>query len=88
MEHQIIEALGYCGTLTTVATYSMRSIVPLRIASIASSVFYLIYASAMGVWPMLLTELVILPINCLRLYQALQPEPSLRLPGAAATCPS
>ena len=80
MEHQLIETLGYCGTLATVATYSMRSIVPLRIASIASSLFFIIYATLMGVWPMLLTELVILPINCLRLCQALRPEQTRRLP--------
>lgn len=76
METQLIEAIGYCGTLTTVATYSMRSIISLRIAGIASSLFFIVYASVMGVWPMLLTEFVILPINCLRLFQALKVESS------------
>ena len=73
MDTHLIEAIGYCGTLATVASYSMRSIVPLRIAGIASSVFFIAYAATMGVWPMLLTEFVILPINCLRLAEALRP---------------
>jgi CRP/FNR family transcriptional regulator, cyclic AMP receptor protein len=72
VDTNIIEAIGYCGTLATVATYSMRSIVPLRVAGIASSLFFITYAAIMGIWPMLLTEFVILPINCLRLVQVLR----------------
>ena len=72
MDSNFIEAIGYCGTLATVATYSMRSIVPLRIAGILSSIFFIAYAAIMGVWPMLLTEFVILPINCWRLYEVLR----------------
>lgn len=83
METQLIEAIGYCGTLATVATYSMRSIIPLRIASIASSLFFIVYAAVMGVWPMLLTEFVILPINCLRLIQALKEVDSAGLRAAS-----
>jgi CRP/FNR family transcriptional regulator, cyclic AMP receptor protein len=72
VDTSFIEAIGYCGTLATVATYSMRSLVALRIAGILSSLFFIAYAATMGVWPMLLTELVILPINCWRLYQVLR----------------
>jgi CRP/FNR family transcriptional regulator, cyclic AMP receptor protein len=72
VDTSLIEAIGYCGTLATVATYSMRSIVPLRVAGIASSLFFITYAAIMGVWPMLLSEFVILPINCWRLYQVLR----------------
>lgn len=70
-----IEAIGYAGTAATVATYSMRTIVPLRLAGILSSVFFITYAVISGIWPMLLTELIILPINCFRLYQHLRPAP-------------
>jgi hypothetical protein len=78
VDTNFIEAIGYCGTLATVATYSMRSIAPLRIAGIASSLFFITYGAIMGVWPMLLTEFVILPINCLRLVQVLRAEPARR----------
>ena len=70
-----IEAIGYAGTAATVATYSMRTIIPLRIAGILSSLFFITYALISGVLPMLVTELIILPINCYRLYQILRPAP-------------
>ncbi len=69
MEFQWVELVGYAGTAATIATYSMRTIVPLRIAGIVSSLFFIAYASILGIWPMLATELVILPLNCLRLFQ-------------------
>ncbi len=64
-----LELIGYCGTLATFISYSMRTIVPLRVASIPGSVFFITYAGIAGVWPMLATELVLLPLNCLRLVQ-------------------
>jgi len=67
-----IEIIGYCGTAATIATYSMKTIVPLRVAGIVSSFLFIAYASINGIWPMLATELVILPLNCLRLYQILR----------------
>lgn len=67
-----LEIVGYGGTAATILSYSMRTIVPLRIAGIASSFFFIAYAAILGVWPMLITELVILPLNTLRLYQILK----------------
>lgn len=69
-----IEMIGYFGTVATVATYSMKNIVPLRIAGIASSFCFIAYATILGIWPMLLTELIILPINCYRLVETLRAE--------------
>ena len=37
-----------------------------------SSIVFIAYAAIMGVWPMLLTEVVVLPINCWRLYEVLR----------------
>ena len=79
-----VECIGYGGTLATVATYSMRNIVPLRIAGILSSLFFICYALLVGVWPMLVTEMVIQPINCWRLYQVLRPARA----SAAAALPA
>lgn len=69
MDQFWVEAIGYGGTVFTIASYSMRTIIPLRIAGILSSVFFISYALLMHLWPMLLTELVILPLNILRLFQ-------------------
>lgn len=67
-----IELIGYGSTALTVATYAMKTIVPLRLVSIATSFFSITYALAVGVWPMLLTALLVLPLNCIRLYQMLR----------------
>lgn len=75
MDFNWVEMVGYCGTAATVATYSMRTIIPLRVAGILSSAFFISYAVITGVLPMLVTELVILPINCWRLYQVMRPVP-------------
>jgi hypothetical protein len=74
-----LEAIGYCGTLATFVSYSMRTIVPLRIASILSSIFFITYGSLSGLWPVLATELVLLPLNCIRLAQ------TLRVSGSAGS---
>jgi CRP/FNR family transcriptional regulator, cyclic AMP receptor protein len=66
-----LEAIGYCGTLATFVSYSMRTIIPLRIASIMGSIFFITYGSLSGLWPILATELVLLPLNCVRLTQDL-----------------
>jgi CRP/FNR family transcriptional regulator, cyclic AMP receptor protein len=67
-----IDVIGYGSTALTVATYAMKTIVPLRLVSIATSLFSIAYASTMGVWPMLLTSLLVLPLNLYRLYQILK----------------
>jgi CRP/FNR family transcriptional regulator, cyclic AMP receptor protein len=78
MELNWVELVGYAGTTATIATYSMRTIVPLRIAGILSSLFFIAYALLVGVSPLLMTELVLLPINCWRLCEAVRPKLSSR----------
>lgn len=71
LDHFWIEAVGYGGTACTIASYSMRTIIPLRIAGILSSIFFLWYGALIQSWPMLAMELVILPLNVIRLFQIL-----------------
>lgn len=72
MDHFWIEAIGYAGTAFTILSCAMRTIIPLRVAGILSSVFLIIYAVFLDSWPVLITELVILPLNVLRLVQILR----------------
>lgn len=67
-----IELIGYGGTVATAFAYGMRTIVPLRIAAILSSAFFVLYAILIQALPMLVTELVILPLNIFRLVQVLK----------------
>ncbi|MDW4499741.1 Crp/Fnr family transcriptional regulator [Sulfitobacter sp. D35] len=64
-----IEAVGWVASLLTIATYSMSTMLPLRILAIASSVCFVIYASVLQLWPLLAMELLLLPINLYRFWQ-------------------
>jgi CRP/FNR family transcriptional regulator, cyclic AMP receptor protein len=72
MEQWVVEAIGYGGTVFTIASYGMRTIIPLRIAGVIASVLFIIYGAAIQSWPVLITELIILPLNTIRLYQVLR----------------
>ena len=72
MEHWVVEAIGYGGTVFTIASYGMRTIIPLRIAGVIASVLFIVYGAAIQSWPVLITELIILPLNAMRLYQVLR----------------
>lgn len=71
MDHFWIEAIGYGGTAFTVASYSMRTIIPLRIAGILSSVFFIAYGLIIHSAPIVAMEFIILPLNVARLVQVL-----------------
>lgn len=71
MEHLWIDVVGYGGTAFTIASYSMRTIIPLRVAGILSSIFFIGYGLIIQSWPILITECIILPLNVIRLMQVL-----------------
>ena len=64
-----IEAIGWLASLLTVAAYSVRTMLPLRILAIASSVSFALYAFVLQLWPLLAMELLLLPINLFRFWQ-------------------
>jgi len=64
-----VAAIGWLGSILTVTTYAMNTMMPLRIFAIASSLAYLLYAYFLQLWPLLGMELALLPINCYRLWQ-------------------
>jgi hypothetical protein len=71
MDADWIELVGYAGTAFTVVAYGMRRIVPLRIAAILSSVAFLSYGLLMQSYPLVLMEIMLLPINTYRLLEIL-----------------
>lgn len=64
-----IELLGWMASALTIATYAMNTMLPLRLLAIASSVCFAIYAAVLQLWPLLVMELTLLPINLYRLWQ-------------------
>lgn len=63
------EIFGYVGALVTVGTYSMRTMIPLRILGISANVLFIVYGLVAEVYPQFALHAVLLPLNCVRLYQ-------------------
>lgn len=66
-----IEIIGWVASLATIAAYTVNTMMPLRILAIVSSLCFAVYAILIQSWPLLGMELVLLPINCFRLWQIL-----------------
>ena len=67
-----IEAIGYLGALLTFGTYSMKTMVPLRIVGLCANCVFIFYGYFAPAYPQLLLHVVLLPLNAVRLYQMLQ----------------
>jgi CRP-like cAMP-binding protein len=66
------ELLGYVGGAFNVATYSMKTMIPLRIMAIVSNCIFIVYGGIAGVYPVLILHVVLLPLNAVRLREMLR----------------
>jgi CRP/FNR family transcriptional regulator, cyclic AMP receptor protein len=64
-----VDLLGYAASAAVLATFCMRTMIPLRIAGIISNVFFIAYGYLDNLPPVLLLHLVLLPVNSLRLVE-------------------
>ncbi len=71
------DMIGYAGTGFTIMAYSMRRMLSLRVAAVLSSVALLVYAVLTGSGPIIVMELILLPINSYRLIELLRPSGNL-----------
>jgi hypothetical protein len=71
MEMDPTELLGYAAALLVLLTFSMKTMVPLRIAGIMSNLFFIAYAFFTHAHPILILHSILLPLNGLRLIQIL-----------------
>jgi hypothetical protein len=65
------ELLGYSAALLVLLTFSMKTMVPLRVAGILSNLFFIAYGFFSHANPILILHLILLPLNALRLMQIL-----------------
>lgn len=63
------EIFGYLGALLTLATFSMKTMIRLRMVGIAANVAFASYGLLAGAQPVLLLHLTLLPLNLWRLQQ-------------------
>jgi hypothetical protein len=64
-----VELLGWLAAGFTLLAFSMRTMLPLRMAAIASNVFFIFYAALGGLTPVLVLHTVLLPFNVWRLAE-------------------
>jgi hypothetical protein len=65
------EAIGWLGAVLAVTGSAMRTIIPLRCIGIGANICTLIFSSFTGNYPSLVVNLILLPLNGMRLYQML-----------------
>lgn len=68
----MIEILGFAASAAVLATFMMRSMVPLRLVAIASNVLFALYGYLDQITPVLVLHLTLLPINVVRLARQLR----------------
>lgn len=66
-----METFGYLGALLTLTTFSMKTMLHLRMVGIVSNLAFVTYGAMGDVYPVLLLHLTLLPLNAWRLRQLL-----------------
>jgi len=66
------ELSGYLAAALVFLTFYMRTMIPLRVIGLGSNCAFILYGSLGGLYPVLILHLILLPLNCWRLYQMLQ----------------
>ncbi|MDE2167211.1 MAG: cyclic nucleotide-binding domain-containing protein [Alphaproteobacteria bacterium] len=73
--------IGYVAGVVTLATYSMKTMIPLRVFGIAAEILALAYSYLIVDYPSLVLHGILVPLNVVRLYQMLQLVKSVRKAG-------
>jgi CRP/FNR family cyclic AMP-dependent transcriptional regulator len=66
-----VEAIGWLGASLAIAGCAMKTIIPLRCIGIGANICSLIVSAYLGNIPGVVANLILLPINSVRLYQML-----------------
>jgi CRP/FNR family transcriptional regulator, cyclic AMP receptor protein len=64
-----IELSGYLASALVFLTFSMKTMIPLRVIGILSNVAFMTYGFGGRLYPVLILHAILLPLNCLRLVQ-------------------
>ena len=64
----MIDVLGYAASSAVLATFMMRTMLPLRLVAIASNLLFILYGHLDHILPVLLLHIALLPINIFRLF--------------------
>jgi hypothetical protein len=67
----VTDTLGWLAASLTLVTFSMRTMMPLRISAVASNVFFILYGWQAALTPVFALHCVLLPFNLFRLGEIL-----------------
>jgi hypothetical protein len=68
----IAQAAATAGIVLTVVQYWMKTMIPLRVVGIVTNVLFLVYASIAGIWPTIVLNCIVLPLNLYRVHEMRQ----------------
>ena len=68
------QALGFLAAGLVLVTFGMRTMVPMRIAAIASNLAFIAYGVSLELTPVWLLHGILLPLNANRLLEARRPR--------------
>ena len=67
-----VEAAGYFASALVFATFCMKTMIPLRLAAVASNVAFIVYGFAGHIYPVFILHAVLLPMNVWRTIEMLR----------------
>jgi len=67
--------LGYAASCAVLATFLMRTMIPLRLVAILSNVLFLLFGFVEHIYPVFFLHAALLPINAWRLVAVQGPRP-------------
>ena len=73
-----VESLGYVAAGVIFVTFGMKTLIPLRMVAILGNALYLCYGIYADLGNIILLHGALLPLNCLRLRQAIQLREKIR----------
>ena len=68
---RLAEVIGYAAAFLVFLTFSMKTMVPLRVVGITSNLFFIAYGYLNPAYPLLVLHCALLPLNVFRLRQIL-----------------
>ena len=64
-----IDLTGYTASALVFLTFYMKTMIPLRVVGVLSNVAFMLYGLVGAVYPVLVLHAILLPLNCVRLFQ-------------------
>jgi CRP/FNR family cyclic AMP-dependent transcriptional regulator len=69
MQWNWVQAIGYVGSVLMFLTFFMKTMIPLRMTAIAANCVMIVFTSIAGVYPILILQGCLLPLNIVRFIQ-------------------